>query len=99
MRTTDEALKALRPIDPKFIGEVQKQAMLRLQVAVEEFTHALFENVPESADRTAAVRKLLECKMTCIQAITHTGFEPATLTKEKKDGDQKTQSHPAQKHA
>ena len=71
MRTKDEGLKALRAVDPKFIGEVQKQAMLRLQVAVEEFAYAVYDNVPDSADRTAAMRKLLECKFTCVQAITH----------------------------
>lgn len=84
MRTKDEALRALRPIPPKELSEVQKQAMLKMQVAVEEFAHEIFSNVPECADRTAAVRKLVECKMTCIQAITHTGFEKPE-TKESTD--------------
>lgn len=71
MRTKEEGLTALRAVDPKFIGEVQKQAMLRFQVGVEEFAHALYDNVPDGADRTCAMRHLLDCKMTAIQAITH----------------------------
>lgn len=71
MRTKEEGLTALRTVDAKFISETQKQAMLILQASVEELVHAIFDNVPEGADRTSAVRKLLECKMTCVQAITH----------------------------
>ena len=50
MRTKEDALAALRPVGEKGLTEVQKQAMLRLQVAVEEFNHAIFDNVPECAD-------------------------------------------------
>ena len=98
MRTKEDALAALRPVGEKGLTEVQKQAMLRLQVAVEEFNHAIFDNVPECADRTAAVRHLLDCKMTCVQAITHTGFEKPQ-TKEKKDGYQKANEAKDQKAA
>lgn len=33
----------------------------------------IIENVPPSADRSAAVRKLRECRMDCNSAITHNG--------------------------
>lgn len=95
MRTKEDALKYMRSIEPKFLTEVQKQAMLRLQIGVEEFLHAIFDNVPDSAERTVAVRKLLECKMNCNQAITHTGFEPAvkeTKNAKEKEGQSQAKS-------
>lgn len=93
MRTKEDALKALRAVDAKTITEVQKQAMLKFQISVEDFTHDLFENVPECADRTAAFRKLLECKMTCIQAITHTGFDKPKEAKNGKEEDKEKNSN------
>lgn len=87
MRTNQEALFALRPVGDK-LSEIQKQALLRFQVALEDFTHAFYDNVPDCADRSAAARKLLELKMTAVQAITHTGFEPKT--KEKKNVEEKS---------
>ena len=93
MRTKEDALVALRPVDGKALTEVQKQAMLRFQVGVEEFAHALFENVPECADRTAAVRKLLELKFTCVQAITHTGFDAPHPEKKNVEKENAQKSH------
>lgn len=88
MRSREEVLDAIRPRDPKFLSEVQKQALLRIQLAFEELATSIIDDVPESADRTVACRKLLECKRDCVQAITHTGFQP----KEKTDASKQTES-------
>lgn len=75
MKTKDELLVQLRPTDAKKFSAVQNQALMKWQIAVEDFCHELFENVPECADRTVAARKLLELKFYGVQAITHVGFE------------------------
>lgn len=86
MRNREEVVHAFTP-NPK-LNEIQKQALLRTEMAFKELATEVVDLVPECADRTAALRKLLEAKMTCVQAITHanTGAvqapAPAQVTKE-----------------
>lgn len=49
--------------------EVQQQALRLLRDKAKEFGHCLNTVVPESADKTAALRKLRECVMTANAAI------------------------------
>jgi hypothetical protein len=91
MRTRDEVIKAFTPAGK--LDSVQQSALLKVEVAFKECAVEAFDMVPECPDRTAALRKLLEAKMTCIQAITHVSSTstPAQVqkTEEKKNGKQK----------
>ena len=54
--------------------EEQAQALERVREAAKVFAHVLNDNVPPSADRTAAMRKLRECVMTANAAIVLDGL-------------------------
>jgi len=69
MRTLDEALYAMRPVGK--LNQVSQQALLHIENSFIELTRDIFRHVPECADRTSALRKLLEAKMMCSQAISH----------------------------
>lgn len=69
MRTKEEAVKAIQPA-PK-LSPSQQQRMLNIQKRFEDITEEIFENVPDCADRTSGMRKLLDAKMTLVHAITH----------------------------
>lgn len=84
MRTREEVKRAFQPIEGK-PSLVQSQAIMKITAAYQDLADQVMVDVPECADRTAAVRKLLESKFTAIQAITHTGYEP----KGKQDGKEK----------
>lgn len=73
MRTQAEVMHAFTP---QKLGAVDQQKILHLEIAYKEMALVVLEMTPESADRTAALRKLLESKMTCVQAISH----PVPLT-------------------
>jgi len=47
----------------------QQAAYEHLRAKAKEFAHALNDVAPESADKTAAMRKLRECVMTANAAI------------------------------
>lgn len=49
--------------------ETQQQAYRLIRDSAKEFAHAINTLVPESADKTAAMRKLRECVMTANAAI------------------------------
>jgi hypothetical protein len=51
--------------------QVEQGRVIRNVLA--EAVKAIIENVPPSADRTAAIRKLREARMDCNSAITHGG--------------------------
>ena len=74
MRTRDEVIHAFTPVMK--LSEGQKMRLLKLEVAYKDLATEILDLVPESADRTSALRKLLEVKFTTSQAITHTN-EPA----------------------
>lgn len=61
----------------------QKMCLLKIEKVFTDTAIEVMDLVPDSPDRTAAIRKLLEAKMTCSQAITHPLPE---TTKEKQHG-------------
>lgn len=69
MRTREEVIAAFKPVDK--LDSVRQMKLMHLQKEMEDIALAILDYVPECADRTAALRKLLECKFTCVQAITH----------------------------
>lgn len=69
MRTKQEVIHAFTPVGKLDPGATQR--LLRMEVSFRDMANEIMDHVPESADRTAALRKLLESKMTCIQAISH----------------------------
>lgn len=77
MRTADEVKYAFTAVGKLDTGLSQR--ILRLEIAFRELASEVFDLVPESADRTAALRKLLESKMTCVQAISH--YKPTEFAK------------------
>lgn len=95
MKTREEVVHAFTPVNPKEISPVQQQAILIMQTEHVDLATTIFKDVPECADRTVALRKLLECKMYCIQAITHTGFFKPDTKKDKPNDSQKKQNETA----
>lgn len=53
------------------ITPAQGSRVLRTEIAFKDLALEMMQLLPESADRTAALRKLLETKHACVQAITH----------------------------
>lgn len=69
MRTKEEALDAFTPVGP--LTQTQQVRVQRITNAFKELAIELMDVTPESADRTSALRKCLEAKFMCVQAITH----------------------------
>lgn len=69
MRSREEVIAAFRPVEK--LDSVRQMKMMHIQKEMEDTALAIMDYVPDCADRTAALRKLLECKQTCVQAITH----------------------------
>lgn len=82
MRTLLEIKHAFNAVPANQLSEGQKMCMLKLTKNIEDLAGDIFEFVPESADRTHALRLLLDCKFWSIQAITHA----TKAVKEAKDG-------------
>jgi hypothetical protein len=76
MRTREEVKHAFTPVTK--LDQVKLSTMLQLQMRFLDLADDIMLNVPECPDRTAALRKLLECKFTCIQAVTHSKPVPIT---------------------
>jgi hypothetical protein len=74
MRTRDDVVAAFSPVPKALLTPSVLQRIDIVAAACQNLVLELLELVPESADRTAAFRKILEAKWTCTQAITH---EPA----------------------
>lgn len=95
MRTAkevDHAFTAVKKLSPS-----QTQRLLNMEVRFKEMATDILDQVPESADRTSALRKLLETKMMCSQAITHQkspeealNKAPVETTKEKFNAESQT---------
>lgn len=89
MRTREEVVSAFTPVVK--LSEVQKTAILKLEIAFRDLATDIVDLVPETPDRTAALRKLLESKFTCTQAVTH--YKPLPVqsaqAKEKEENAQK----------
>ncbi len=69
MRTLQEATKAFTPTTE--IAQDQKDALKAVFEAYMDLLNVIYTEVPQSADRTVAARKLLESKQVCAQSITH----------------------------
>ena len=69
MRTKKEVIHAFNAVTK--LSEGQKMCMQKLTKAYEDMATDIIEYCPDSADRTSAIRKLLDSKNTAIQAITH----------------------------
>lgn len=69
MRNRDEVIHAFTPVGK--LDEVQKQCMMKIEMATRDLATDIIELVPDCADRISALRKLLEAKFNCVQAITH----------------------------
>lgn len=52
-------------------SQVDKQALLIIENAFKDVATDIEKHVPCTPDRTSALRKLLEAKWSCAQAITH----------------------------
>ncbi len=80
MRTKEEIAFAFTPVVK--LGVTQQQLLLRTQILFKDTATELADLIPDSADKTDAMRKLLEAKFMFIQALTH-DRTPATISKEK----------------
>lgn len=76
MRTLLEIKHAFNAVPPNQLTEGHKMRMLKLTKNIEDLAGDIFEYTPESADRTHALRLLLDCKFWCVQAITHETKKP-----------------------
>lgn len=94
-KTQEDVKKAFHPIPSKELTEEMKARITRIEYAMVELATEVLDLVPESADRSAALRKILEAKFTCVQAITHVApIEP--VKKDLKNATQKNQTSQAQ---
>jgi N-acetylglucosamine-6-phosphate deacetylase len=80
MKDSKSVLEAFTPKTKLTPGQTQRMA--KINKAYQDLAVELVELAPENADRTSALRKLLDSKMTAVQSITH-GISPedALLTK------------------
>ncbi len=69
MRTREEVIHAFTPVGK--LTQSQQHCLFLLQKKATDFATDIIDLVPSCADRTAALRLLLQAKQTCIQAITH----------------------------
>lgn len=83
MRTTQEVEHAFTPNRKLSPGQVQK--VLNAEVAFRDFAKTVIMETPDCADRTSALRKILEAKMMVTQAITHQKSPEEALVKAPKE--------------
>ena len=76
MRTKLEVEKAFTPVGK--LSAEQGIRLMKITNAFKDLATDIIDLVPEAADRTSALRKLLNAKFECVQAITHS----AELTKQ-----------------
>lgn len=68
---TDEEIKQVMDYHSWDEGKIQKGKVVK--DALSAALKAIIENVPGCPDRSAAIRKLRDCRMDCNSAITHDG--------------------------
>lgn len=73
MRTIEEIKVAFQPVSPAVLDAGQKQKLMIIANRAQEFAEEVLDLVPECADRTHALRLVLDAKFWCVQAITHYG--------------------------
>lgn len=69
MRTREEVMFAFTPVGK--VSQKQQMCLMKIETAFKDLASEILDLVPESADRTSALRKCLEAKMMCSQAISH----------------------------
>lgn len=82
MRTREEIIHAFTPA-----GNLKSEQQIRVMKVSNAFKDMALEIeslVPDCPDKTAALRKLLESKFTCVQAITHAKVAEEPVKQEKK---------------
>ena len=67
-----EEIKQVMDYHPWDEEKVKKGQLVR--DALSNALKVIIENVPPSADRSAAIRKIRDCRMDCNSAITHNGM-------------------------
>lgn len=70
MRTIDEIKHAFQPVG-KNLDQGQTHKILKIQSALQLAAEEILDLVPECADRTHAMRLVLDAKFWCTQAISH----------------------------
>lgn len=68
MRTKEDVKHAF---SSQKLDSTQSQKILRTEIAFKELASEMIELASDSADRTAAMRKLLEAKQGFVHAISH----------------------------
>lgn len=68
---TDEELKGVMDYHPWDDAKIEKGKLVR--EALGNAIRVIIENVPPSADRSVAIRKIRDARMDCNSAITHNG--------------------------
>ena len=68
---TDEQLAGVMDYHPWDKHKIE--AGDKVRSALSQVLRVIIENVPASPDRSAAIRKLRDCRMDCNSAITHDG--------------------------
>lgn len=68
---TEEQIADVMAYHPWDKAKIEKGELVR--EALGRALKVIIENVPPSADRTTAIRKLRDCRMDCNSAITHDG--------------------------
>ncbi len=69
MRTIEEVRDAFSPAG--VLTATQQMRLMKIENLFKMVANEVMDLVPESANRTTALRKILESKMTCVQEITH----------------------------
>lgn len=70
MRTIEEIKHAFQPVG-KNLDQGQSHRILKVQAALQLAAEEILDLVPECADRTHAMRQVLDAKFWCTQAISH----------------------------
>lgn len=73
MKTVDDLKHAFQPVSPNSMDAGQRQRLMTLQNRAQEFAEDILDLVPDCADRTHALRLVLDSKFWGVQAITHHG--------------------------
>jgi hypothetical protein len=92
MRTQEEVSKAFEPNEQ--LSAPQKFHLMAMTKSFQELASEIVQNVPESADRTAALRKLLEAKFSVMHAISHGSYAVPETKKEVKNEQAQNQKAP-----
>lgn len=97
LETLEDIKHEFYPISNSELTEVKRACIEKVQRALADVAHEVLEYVPKSSHRSTALRKILEAKFDCVQAITHVNPEikeavQGNKPEGKNNGKEKTQS-------